>query len=158
MKGSQEMQETPCVLCGAQRAIQTDLARHSDWEVGLARGTKVAKADSTLRCSQAVPHPSTNRALRRLTSEVRRDPVHSTRYGRQRDLPYPACLQTTGKAAVFGYNEEGFWLGRYFGAAKIQMIRDFHCLSRGINFIAHSVLLYVSKVASFLIIVSFTRN
>ena len=42
------------------------------------------KADSTLRTSQAVPHPSTDRALRRLTSEVRRDPVHSTRYGRQR--------------------------------------------------------------------------
>ena len=31
-----------------------------------------------------VPHPSTDRALRRLTTEVRRDPVHSTRYGRQR--------------------------------------------------------------------------
>ena len=45
---------------------------------------KSKKADSTLRSSQAVPHPSTNRALRRLTSEVRRDPVHSTRYGRQR--------------------------------------------------------------------------
>ena len=42
-----------------------------------------AKADSTLRSSQAVPHPSSNRALRRLTSEVERDPVHSTRYGRQ---------------------------------------------------------------------------
>ena len=41
------------------------------------------KADSTLRSSQAVPHPSTNRALCRLTSEVRRDPVHSTWYGRQ---------------------------------------------------------------------------
>ena len=41
------------------------------------------KADSTLRTSQAVPHPSTNRALCRLTSEVGRDPVHSTRYGRQ---------------------------------------------------------------------------
>ena len=44
------------------------------------------KADSTLRSSRAVPHPSTNRALRRLTSEVGRDPVHSTRYGRQRKL------------------------------------------------------------------------
>ena len=43
------------------------------------------KADSTLRCSQAVPHPSTNRALRRLTSEVGRDPVYSTRYGRRRN-------------------------------------------------------------------------
>ena len=42
------------------------------------------KADSTLRSSRAVPHPSTNRALRRLTAEFRRDPVHSTRYGRQR--------------------------------------------------------------------------
>ena len=42
------------------------------------------KADSTLRSSRAVPHPSTNRALRRLTSEVGRDPVYSTWYGRQR--------------------------------------------------------------------------
>ena len=42
------------------------------------------KADSTLRSSQAVPHPSTDRALRCLTSEVERDPVHSTRYGRRR--------------------------------------------------------------------------
>ena len=42
------------------------------------------KADSTQRSSQAVPHPSTNRALRCLTSEVERDPVHSTRYGRRR--------------------------------------------------------------------------
>ena len=41
------------------------------------------KAGSTPGCSQAVPHPSTNRALCRLTSEVERDPVHSTRYGRQ---------------------------------------------------------------------------
>ena len=42
------------------------------------------KAGSTLRSSRAVPHPSTNRALRRLTSEFGRDPVHSTWYGRQR--------------------------------------------------------------------------
>ncbi len=42
------------------------------------------KAGSTLRSSRAVRHPSTNRALRRLTSEVGRDPLHSTRYGRQR--------------------------------------------------------------------------
>ena len=44
----------------------------------------LVKADSTLRSSQAVPHPSTNRALRRLTSEVRRDPVYSTWCGRRR--------------------------------------------------------------------------
>ena len=49
----------------------------------MAAGTN-EKADSTRRSSQAVPHPSTNRALCRLTSEVERDPVHSTRYGRQR--------------------------------------------------------------------------
>ena len=44
---------------------------------------KISKADSTLRCSQAVPHPSTSRALSLLTSEVERDPVYSTWYGRQ---------------------------------------------------------------------------
>ena len=53
------------------------------------------KADSTRRSSQAVPHPSTNRALCRLTSEVRRDPVHSTRYGRQRlyCCPWPHIFE-----------------------------------------------------------------
>lgn len=50
----------------------------------LAAASAQRKAGSTLRSSRAVPHPSTNRALRRLTSEVGRDPVHSTRYGRQR--------------------------------------------------------------------------
>ena len=45
---------------------------------------KWTKAGGTLRSSRAVPHPSTNRVLRHLTSEVGRDPVHSTRYGRQR--------------------------------------------------------------------------
>ncbi len=48
-------------------------------------GSTTRKAGSTPRSSRAAPHPSTNRALRRLTSEVGRDPVHSTRYGRQRE-------------------------------------------------------------------------
>jgi hypothetical protein len=54
--------------------------------VANARGGqgKVIKADSTLTSSQAAPHPSTNRALCRLISEVIRDPVYSTRCGRQR--------------------------------------------------------------------------
>ncbi len=43
-----------------------------------------AKPGSTLRSSRAPPHLSTNQALRRLTSEVGRDPVRSRRYGRQR--------------------------------------------------------------------------
>jgi hypothetical protein len=53
------------------------------------------KADSTLRSSQAVPHPSTNRALCRLTSEVERDPVLSTWYGRQRNAYKCKGLNTT---------------------------------------------------------------
>ena len=55
-----------------------------DCRIDLVKSRICGKADSTLRSSQAVPHPSTNRALCRLTSEVRRDPVHSTRHGRQR--------------------------------------------------------------------------
>ena len=42
----------------------------------------IEKVNGTLRASQAVPHPSTNRALRRLTSEFGWDRVHSTQYGR----------------------------------------------------------------------------
>ena len=61
--------------------------------------TKLIKADSTLRCSQAVPHPSTNRALRRLTSEVERDPVYSTRYGRQRSYLHIVAKTTWPKEA-----------------------------------------------------------
>ena len=53
-----------------------------------------SKADSTLRSSQAVPHPSTDRALRRLTSEVRRDPVHSTWYGRLRTMQQEQFIAT----------------------------------------------------------------
>ena len=62
----------------------------------VARSTK---ADSTLRSSQAVPHPSSDRALRRLTSEVERDPAHSTWYGRQRKLIHEkvaACARLPG--------------------------------------------------------------
>ena len=36
------------------------------------------------KVSPGSPHPSTDRALCCLTSEVERDPVHSTRYGRRR--------------------------------------------------------------------------
>ena len=47
---------------------------------------KIEKASSTQRTSQAVPHPSTDRALQRLTSEFGRDLVYSLRYGRWRTL------------------------------------------------------------------------
>jgi hypothetical protein len=63
------------------------------------------KADSTLRTSRAVPHPGTNRALCRLTSEVEGDPVHSTRYGRQRKHPQqpvtPKATKTSENRAFF---------------------------------------------------------
>ena len=58
------------------------------------------KADSTWGASQAVPHPSTNQALCRLTSEVRRDPVHSTRYGRQQVALQLCAILATGAYKV----------------------------------------------------------
>ena len=61
--------------------MRVNMVRWGGW---LREVVSCAKADSTRRASRAVPHPSTDRALRRLTSEVGRDPVHSTRYGRQR--------------------------------------------------------------------------
>ena len=44
------------------------------------------KANGTRRASQAVPHPSTDRALRCLTSEFGWDRVHSSQYGRWRRI------------------------------------------------------------------------
>ena len=44
---------------------------------------KRKEAVITQRDSRGVPHRSTNRALRRLTSEFRWDPVHSTQYERR---------------------------------------------------------------------------
>ena len=46
-------------------------------------GKKAQNAYGT-RCSQAVTHPSTDRARRCLTSVIRREPVFSTWYGRKR--------------------------------------------------------------------------
>ena len=42
------------------------------------------------------PDPSTNQALSRLTSEVKRDPVHSTRHGRQA-VPDPSTNQALSR-------------------------------------------------------------
>ena len=52
------------------------------------------KASSTRRASQAVPHPSTDRAFRRLTSEFGWDRVYSTQYGRWQQ--YFACGLSVG--------------------------------------------------------------
>ena len=63
-------------------------------------GFAMRKAGSTLGSSRAVPHPSSNWALRRLTSEVGRDPVHSTRYGRQQNLGAPRWCPQKLQASV----------------------------------------------------------
>ena len=90
------------------------------------------KADSTLRSTQAVPHPSTDRALRCLTSEVKRDPVHSTRYGRRRhgsvklhsrsscarELNYEGCSARVAKKRS-GCQEKRETSNLAFCAAKI---------------------------------------
>ena len=74
------------------RFTEDSLAKRRLWQLLGARNVARRKAGSTLRSSRAVPHPSTNRALRRLTSEVGRDPVHSTRYGRQRMQCSTFCI------------------------------------------------------------------
>ena len=51
-------------------------------KLGKAAVITMATADSNLKTSRAVPHPSTMRARARLPSEVARDPVSSSRYGR----------------------------------------------------------------------------
>ena len=75
------------LLCARLRRFRlhgfTRSQKQRDPAVGQCRHASEPKAGSTLKSSRAAPHPSTNRALRRLTSEVGRDPVHSTRYGRR---------------------------------------------------------------------------
>ena len=54
--------------------------------------TTTEKASGTLRASQAVPHPSTDRALRSLTSEFGWDRVLSAQYGRRQKLCHVANM------------------------------------------------------------------
>ena len=94
------------VLCLAHCVMSAMLVRICF----IVRNVRAIKADSTLRSSQAVPHPSTDRALRCLTSEVKRDPVHSTRYGRRRQIsdlrlssPFLANPQSSSLAKASGH-------------------------------------------------------
>ncbi len=80
----------------------------------MMRNGSQARVSSTLRPSRAVPHPSTNRALRRLTSEVGRDPVHSTRYGRQRK---DKRTRWNEDHAAFSFKRGARGRGRWEGAA-----------------------------------------
>ena len=52
------------------------------------------KASGTRRASQAVPHPSTDRALRCLTSEFGWDRVYSSQYGRWRNSVRSKSIDT----------------------------------------------------------------
>ena len=81
------------------------------------------KAGSTPRSSQAVPHPSTDRALRRLTSEVERDPVHSTRYGRQRRGSFLSSPNPHPPLELQG--PQGFEPGTLGTKARTQTTRPF---------------------------------
>ena len=72
------------------------------------------KASSTLRASRAVPHPGTDRALRRLTSEFGRDPVHSTRYGRWQDrLIVLFCSNVSPKTSADAFRTSALSLSRF---------------------------------------------
>ncbi|ESO98699.1 hypothetical protein LOTGIDRAFT_101925, partial [Lottia gigantea] len=51
--------------------------------LGTRHQTKEKTGVYNTRCSQAVTHPSTNRARRCLTSVIGRELVLSTRYGRR---------------------------------------------------------------------------
>ena len=53
------------------------------------------KLDSTLRISHAVPNPSTVKALRRVTAEVKRGLVLPTRYSRQRSICRSRAVDTS---------------------------------------------------------------
>ena len=57
------------------------------------------KVNGTRRASQAVPHPSTDRAFGCLTSEFRWDRVYSTEYGRWRKGTATNWLPPGGEAS-----------------------------------------------------------
>ena len=75
------------------------------------------KASSTQMASQAVPHPSTDRALRRLTSEFGRDLVYSSRYGRLQPLTCSLLRFRMSEASTMLASNSGeliFWFRHIF--------------------------------------------
>ena len=101
---------------GGQKEHESNFSRARPSQDMFEHGSRVLdksrqeeKADSTLRSSQAVPHPSTDRALRRLTSEVERDPVHSTWYGRQRIYFHDSDSRRNPVDIHLGSNLEPNW-------------------------------------------------
>ena len=86
---------TPCTLVTNH---PTQPFTHPPEKLRANKCTKEKRADSTLGTSQAVPNPSTIRALCHLTSEVGRDPVYLTRYGRQQMKRISALFQRSSPA------------------------------------------------------------
>ena len=80
-----------------------------------------SKADSTQRSSQAVPHPSTNRALCRLTSEVRRDPVFSI------------TVWPSAKSMITGLQVEDLNIRGHARAGRVQTQGTRECRNENIN-------------------------
>ena len=90
------------------------------------------KANSTLRASRAVPHPSTDRAFRRLTSEFGWDRVYSTKYGRWRKPT--ASLRLQGALAWlligicdYGSNEMAFWRSDFLQKECVRALFTLKC-------------------------------
>ena len=82
------MEETKSSLLHQWEALFLDFLLHK-WETGdsgfLGLTWQSRQKDNSTRCSQAVSHPSTNRAQRCLTSVIGRELVFSTWYGRCRE-------------------------------------------------------------------------
>ena len=63
-------------------------------------GTEAAKTPSTQGTSQAVPHPSTDRAMQQLTTEVGEAPVYLLRCGRELPTSRLSAKVSTENTAV----------------------------------------------------------
>lgn len=64
----------------------------------------IEQVDSTLVISWAVPRPNTNRAMCRLTSEVERDPMHSTCQAAA--ILLPRCCHAAAQVALSATNRQ----------------------------------------------------
>ena len=73
----------------------------------LKYGREKSVDDNSTRCSQAVTHPSTNRAQRCLTSVIGRELVFSTWYGRCREKGSNLGIKTLVIIAVHAKHAHG---------------------------------------------------
>ena len=100
-----------------------------------AKGEEKTKADNSLKASRAVPHPSTDWALRRLTSDVGRDPMHSTRYHQRMlcisNVSFVRCSAERCRAATWqddGRRWRGLQVHQQQFLSKRQHSKPRHCI------------------------------